>query len=610
MRKRYLYAALLAGVLGMTACSSEDIVAPGENVEQTAETMTISVSMPEKSRISYEEGVESDVLKWQEGDVLTVFAGDYKVSGKLYEYNLVSGADTKTATFEGPMLGSVKEVKLYYKSKNLTVGAAGELEQVNYNEQMQMADASTAHLKDYLHIESEVLTAGQFGSGNISMQMKSAMMRLDLHSLPAEMGKIESISWTNNKGTANEKAMTIALNPAEKYNKVFISFDPQEMKLEAGKDICMSFTTDKGQWNVSATSTAGKVYEAGTKYEIGISNDGNTDYLHTWAKVELPFNHAEYKDYLVVRMLPGAEPVGKNNRLENLGMTRIGDTDYWKSNDKKAWVSRSIEDTKDILEVYVPEGITEVGIADFQYAEGLEKVVLPSSIVSIADYAFVSCVNLKEINLPEGLETLSSDAFESCSSLESIAFPSTLTRLKMQAFWNCTKLSKVTFASGCKVTNIPRSCFKNTNITEIDIPASVTSIDYAAFGECKALTRINFTSDSKMYQIAGGAFVNSGITSFEFPALVTNTDSEIFLDCAQLTSITIPANFSKGGFVIGELNGIANLKTLKCLKKGFIINFSDFTPSTIDLVLAKGMESEVTDGLTWNKILWKSITFE
>ena len=92
MKKVFLFAALVAGVMSIASCNKE------QNALPEGEKVTITVSFPEvaESKVAMEEGQQALNLKWENDDKLTVVGNTTEV----FTVESVS-EDGKTATFTG-----------------------------------------------------------------------------------------------------------------------------------------------------------------------------------------------------------------------------------------------------------------------------------------------------------------------------------------------------------------------------------------------------------------------------------------------------------------------------------------------------------------------------
>ena len=71
-----------------------------------------------------------------------------------------------------------------------------------------------------------------------------------------------------------------------------------------------------------------------------------------------------------------------------------------------------------------------------------------------------------------------------------VVIPDNVTEIGYYAFGDCSNLKRVILSNG--LTEISRSIFRRSGITEIDIPKNVTIICESAFEDSK-LTKVNFS---------------------------------------------------------------------------------------------------------------------
>lgn len=141
---------------------------------------------------------------------------------------------------------------------------------------------------------------------------------------------------------------------------------------------------------------------------------------------------------------------------------------------------------RDILSVYIPEGIEYIGHSAFISSDGIASIELPNSVVQVGQCAFSGIGTLENIKLssnlkkipenmlagcrilgtivvPEGVEEIGLDAFALCGKLKTVRLPSTLRKLSRGVFWKCFSLE------------------------EIRLPASLEEIGIYSFFYCDAL---------------------------------------------------------------------------------------------------------------------------
>ncbi len=118
-----------------------------------------------------------------------------------------------------------------------------------------------------------------------------------------------------------------------------------------------------------------------------------------------------------------------------------------------------------IISIDIPNGITSIGIATFEYCYSLTSVTIPNSVTSIGSYAFAECRSLTSIDIPNGVTSIGEFAFFH-SGLTSINIPDGITSIEGATFGGCTSLVSVV------------------------IPSNVTRIVWYTFSGCIALTSI------------------------------------------------------------------------------------------------------------------------
>ena len=151
----------------------------------------------------------------------------------------------------------------------------------------------------------------------------------------------------------------------------------------------------------------------------------------------------------------------------------------------------ALADHKDIIRLFIKEGVTTIG-----------------------DFAFESCTNMKSVSLPNSLTSIGKEAFHKCASLESVTIPSSVTFLGTGAFRECKGLTRVVLPNSVTVIR-DKTFYYCNHLTDITIPSTVTSIGLQAFGSCARLT------------------------SIVIPASVTTVDTSAFSVCASLKSVTV-----------------------------------------------------------------------
>lgn len=77
---------------------------------------------------------------------------------------------------------------------------------------------------------------------------------------------------------------------------------------------------------------------------------------------------------------------------------------------------------------------------EFKDNEDLINVVVPEGVTEIGNKAFSNCLNLRTLTLPDTLTTIGSKAFENCSELKNATIPTSVVTIGDSAFANCKNL--------------------------------------------------------------------------------------------------------------------------------------------------------------------------
>ena len=245
------------------------------------------------------------------------------------------------------------------------------------------------------------------------------------------------------------------------------------------------------------------------------------------------------------------------------GATRK-DADFWSTVDKSAEI------------ITIPEGVTVIPNAAFQYRSTLKQIYLPDTLKTIGKNAFQSCTGLTSIYIPASVETFTSSTsssaapFLNCSSNLKIYCEATEKPSGWGTYWNLhsygsttTSYKHLTTTYGYArmdyeywlnldktqetivipegITAIPDYAFDgNTTLKEIHIPSTVKSIGGYAFRKCTALVKVKLSEG--LMSIGGYAF--NGCTALEsmpIPEGVTSIGMYAFSACTALKDVTIPS---------------------------------------------------------------------
>lgn len=233
-------------------------------------------------------------------------------------------------------------------------------------------------------------------------------------------------------------------------------------------------------------------------------------------------------------------------------------------------------DNTSIVQVYLPDGLQEVGISAFKDCTALQSIYIPDSVTMIGRISFNGCRSLKSFRYPLNLEGLSgpyywSGPFNSeCTSLKKVIVPEGVTVIPDDFFSNAVGLTEVVLPS--TLTEIGRTSFVNcNNLTQINIPDSVTIIGSYAFSGCEKLASFHYplslTSTGSLGQgifdgctmlkevtvpegieaIPDQMFYGSSVVKVNLPSTLKTIGAYAFLGCTKLTTITPPSGLEAIG---------------------------------------------------------------
>lgn len=172
----------------------------------------------------------------------------------------------------------------------------------------------------------------------------------------------------------------------------------------------------------------------------------------------------------------------------------------------------ALNGTIGVHEVYIPEGIEEIGTLGFSSTKIL-AVHIPDSLRIVKNDAF-SFTSIKSIKFPKNLEILSDGAF-STSKLESVDLSETkIKKIPISCFAYCYNLKEVKLPKSLEEISV--SAFEATHsLREITIPENTTCIKNFAFHN-SGLEKINFTNPKVLQEIGCSAFKYTRLKHFPF----------------------------------------------------------------------------------------------
>ena len=239
------------------------------------------------------------------------------------------------------------------------------------------------------------------------------------------------------------------------------------------------------------------------------------------------------------------ETVKENEKGQWASVFRIvrlvfpGTMEEWLARDNEwimsAWTNYTSDggylniDGKDVVDLVIPEGVTEIKRHAFANASQIKTVTFPSTLTKIEDRAFYECKKLEAADLPDNITELGKECF-AYSGIETLTLPKSLTVIPEEAFSFCE------------------------NLESLNLPEGLLGIGVEAFQGCEALQTL--VLPNSVTAIAPGAFAGSGLKEVTLPKSLNYIEISAFSSCMFLTTVNIPAGMGDVEFDMSSLNGL------------------------------------------------------
>jgi len=227
-------------------------------------------------------------------------------------------------------------------------------------------------------------------------------------------------------------------------------------------------------------------------------------------------------------------------------------------------------------EIYLPEGLEEVGKYLFNNNRFLTAVHLPSTLKKINgplsmntwnvvayhiedisawlkiefsnDYSHEKTVfpvlylngePLRELTVPEDITVIPDNCFKNYGALESVVFHEGVTTVGDNAFSGCNALQRVDFKNS-HITEIGDFAFSGcTNLRDLELPHHVQKLGASAFSNCQSITSLEIPYTLKT--IGNSAFGGcSNLKRVVIHEGLKTINTNVFSGCISLKEITIP----------------------------------------------------------------------
>lgn len=181
-------------------------------------------------------------------------------------------------------------------------------------------------------------------------------------------------------------------------------------------------------------------------------------------------------------------------------LTFSGDGTLGGSNAVRDSLQNASVDISQVKKVVIQQGVTgpRTGSSQFGASKGftgLESVVIESSPFEMKMTMFSDCTSLKSVVFSDGCEL----------------------KIGARAFNGCAGLVGTFDLSNTKLTSIPSTVFRGTNVTEVLLPDTLETISGGAFTEPSTLERVVIPSSVKQIGDGDGFSVFTKIPEIVFP---------------------------------------------------------------------------------------------
>ena len=156
-----------------------------------------------------------------------------------------------------------------------------------------------------------------------------------------------------------------------------------------------------------------------------------------------------------------------------------------------------------ILDLVIPDTITEIQDYAFRGASGIKSITLHDGVTSIGDYAFWNCPDLKSVNIGKSVNYIAENAFKGCDSINNIYYNAE-EMLTDHPLFGSVESALLTLTIGEDVRSIPDNAFNKLPATEIIFNEGCLSIGKSAFAS--SYNFLSITIPRSVVEIADDAF--------------------------------------------------------------------------------------------------------
>jgi hypothetical protein len=281
---------------------------------------------------------------------------------------------------------------------------------------------------------------------------------------------------------------------------------------------------------------------------------------------------------------------------------------------------------KDVVNVVLPESVTEIRKANFSECSNLEKIYIPKGVTRIEAGAFSGCSKLASAEIPEGIVRIEPNTFYMCKKLASVKLPASLSAIGTGAFMLCGSLKKIELPRG--LAAIDDEAFHSSGLREVSLPRAVLRVGERAFAVCKSLKKAvlcdtisfvgadAFDNDTKIiYPGEAEDFRRANLSNTNYPKLVCTSEPYVkksrglaafnvlllvaIMAAAVMISVYVPGSLHwciaiGGGIILNIITSIISVKSNVGWVQG-IVNILELVACVVLFFVAISFQIEYPD---------------
>ena len=215
--------------------------------------------------------------------------------------------------------------------------------------------------------------------------------------------------------------------------------------------------------------------------------------------------------------------------------------DYRLSDNTRNW------DSKQVKNIVIGTGITELGNYLFSFCTNAETVTIPDTVTVIKEGCFNYCRKLNRVTISEGVTEMGFGVFFQCAGLTEITLPKSMKKVGASVFYECNNLRKITVLNpDCNINSSSSAMGVKEIVTIYGYSNSTAqafaekndyrfvALDTLQLGDVNGDSEIN-ASDASEILIASAKIGSEGVSDLtpeQFTAGDVNNDDDIDVDDA------------------------------------------------------------------------------